>query len=112
MLLPITRYGAPCMSDSPTREEVKAMIEDAIEARVHRAVESGLDSWMSRYGLKPTHWVYLDAEYHKMLSRQGLVRRIVITMIVTAVCTMTLWGGKQWIQRTVLEYDQSQQVKK
>ena len=102
-------FGDVCMSDSPSREEVKRMIEDAVERKVRDGVDQGLDTWMSKYGLKPTHWVYLDAEYHKMLARQSQFRRIVYTAIFGAVVTATIMGGRQWIQRVLVEHDRQVQ---
>ena len=84
--------GIPCMSDSPSRQEVKEMVEDAVEAKVETAVTKGIDKWMSKYELKPHHFVYLDAAYNKTLAGQNLLRKIVITTIVTAI-TLATFGS-------------------
>jgi hypothetical protein len=92
------------MSDSPTRQEVKEMIEEAVEAKVETGVRNALDSWMASYGLGPHHWVFLDAEYNKVLSRRGMVTKVVITSLVAAICAVTLWSAEEWVKQIVIEH--------
>lgn len=99
-----SKNKVPFMSDSPSRDEVKKMIEDAVENKVGQGINDGLDAWMSKFDLKPHHWVYLEAEYNKTLARQGIIRRVIITALVTFVCAATVWSAEEWIKQAVVSH--------
>lgn len=82
-----------------SRDEIKEMIEDSVS----RSVREGLDEWQKKYDLKPHHWVYLESEYNKALSRRSLVVRVILTSIVSAACLVTLWGAESWVKNVVIE---------
>ena len=91
------------MADKIDRDEIREMIDDIIKSRVNEAVNESLEKFMLMYGLKPQHWVYLDSEYTKSMNRQGIVRKIILTAIVTAISVATMKGGEDWIRKIVLE---------
>lgn len=95
---------APLMSDSPSRDDVKEMIEDAVERKSKQAFEDGFEKWMSKYELKPQHFVFLNSEYHKAVSQQNLIRRVLITAVVTTVIAATFWMAEEWIKQIVITH--------
>lgn len=92
----------PEMLGHDDKEEIKAMIDNTLEDKIENGVSKGFDIWMKKYDLKPAHFVFLNAEYHKMMAQQSLIRRIVLTTAVTAVCAATVWAGEEWIKNLVV----------
>lgn len=100
-----------------SRSEVKEMIENAVENKfsiirtemslmkgeIGEEVKKGLDNWAAKYELKPDHWVYLKYEYQKALGQQTMIRRLIITALVTACIAGSLGLADRWITEKAVQ---------
>jgi len=102
--------GAPVMLSKEDREEVRQLIEDAMRRELREAIRESLDAWMHQYHLGPEHWVFIEAQYQKALAQSTLIRRIMLTVVVTTVCGFTLWAGEEWVKQKIVQSLHSHEV--
>lgn len=107
---------SPCMSDSPTKEEVREMIKEIVHedvpAIVNDAVRSALKSdredFEKMFKLDAGVWVWLGDSYRLSRESKSKVIGIIVTSITAAVISLMLAGYK--IMSTDSTHQPSQQA--
>ena len=104
-----TCQDEPLMSDSPSHQEVKEMIDEAFETKGKQSMKAAIKEWQEEYRLGPHHFVWIENQYTKAISRETLIRRIIIASIVTAAITVVWGSAKTWIyQQAIAEMENHQ----
>lgn len=102
----------PLMSDSPTHKEVEEMINRSIKTEGKQAFKSALKEWQSEYNLGPHHFVWIEAQYARAIARETIIRRVVITAVVSGLVLFAWGAAKEWIYKEAISHMSKAEAKR
>lgn len=80
------------------------MDDELFDLKVAAAVKRGMNEYFNEFGVTPDHWAWLRRQKVKSDNDGGLVRRVAITVVLTAafvfgVNAVTDYAAKKTMER-------------